>query len=164
MTLGYGSWCKACLNERKRQEYASNREKHLERCRLRRQVNPALFKQYSTRNRPPASDRAKGHLLKRYWPGISWREALIKFNELIILQSDLCAICFQSETKPSKAGSTKKIRDLCVDHCHITGEVRGLLCDNCNTLIARAKDTPEICISAAEYLRRDQNEIKKIPA
>lgn len=42
--------------------------------------------------------------------------------------------------------------DLRVDHNHGTGEVRGLLCANCNSGIGYLKDDPEIMKSAIQYL------------
>ncbi len=44
-------------------------------------------------------------------------------------QLGLCAICGQPETV-KRSGV---VRRLCVDHNHITGAVRGLLCTTCNT-------------------------------
>jgi hypothetical protein len=41
---------------------------------------------------------------------------------------------------------------LAIDHDHTTGLVRGLLCINCNTLLALAKDNPEILLNAVRYL------------
>lgn len=46
-------------------------------------------------------------------------------------QNGLCAICGLPETAKRK-GVT---RNLCVDHNHNTGKIRGLLCRNCNTAI-----------------------------
>lgn len=44
-------------------------------------------------------------------------------------QRNLCAICGQPETVKRNG----VVRRLCVDHNHITGAVRGLLCTTCNT-------------------------------
>ena len=44
-------------------------------------------------------------------------------------------------------------RGLCIDHDHITGKVRGLLCHNCNLALGYAKDSPELLEKMAKYLR-----------
>lgn len=45
-----------------------------------------------------------------------------KFNELLSIQDNSCAICKTVFTKTPH-----------IDHCHTTGKVRGLLCSPCNT-------------------------------
>jgi hypothetical protein len=40
-----------------------------------------------------------------------------------------------------------------VDHCHSTGKVRGILCDDCNVGIGRLKDDPCNAFSAYVYLK-----------
>lgn len=76
--------------------------------------------------------------LGRYGIGIS------KYNEMLENQNGVCAIC---ANPPS--GHKKR---LCVDHCHETGTVRGLLCDACNVGLGRFKDDPELLVSAISYL------------
>ena len=39
-----------------------------------------------------------------------------------------------------------------VDHCHVTGNVRGILCGACNTLLGKAEDSPFILRNLANYL------------
>ncbi len=41
---------------------------------------------------------------------------------------------------------------LMVDHDHTTGEVRGLLCHNCNRAIGLLREDPERLRRAIEYL------------
>lgn len=77
----------------------------------------------------------KDNLKRKY--GLS----LDQFNKMRLAQRDACIICL-------------KIKPLVVDHCHKTGEVRGLLCQHCNSLIGFAYDTPEILERAASYVRR----------
>lgn len=43
-----------------------------------------------------------------------------------------------------------------VDHCHVTGKFRGLLCDNCNWVLGHAKDNPITLRRLMAYLDYDR--------
>jgi hypothetical protein len=60
-------------------------------------------------------------------------------------QDNKCAIC-------NKECITGK--RLAVDHDHETGEVRDLLCNNCNQGLGKFQDSPQLLEKAAEYLRK----------
>ena len=59
-------------------------------------------------------------------------------------QGGVCVICRGEELSESV---------LHVDHCHDTGEIRGLLCYRCNPLLGFAQNDPAVLERAAEYLR-----------
>lgn len=44
-----------------------------------------------------------------------------------------------------------------IDHCHITGKVRGILHRKCNDGIGKLNDDPVILQRAIEYLRKEKN-------
>ncbi len=52
-----------------------------------------------------------------------------------------------------KAGETK--RSFTVDHCHLTGRIRGMLCTECNLLVGVAADNPNRLRNLARYLERE---------
>lgn len=52
-------------------------------------------------------------------------------------------------------GSTPKKRKLHIDHCHKTGQVRGLLCMRCNRGLSWFSDSPERLSRAAKYLKKN---------
>ena len=58
-------------------------------------------------------------------------------------QNGVCAVC----KLPSR-------RALCVDHCHATRQVRGLLCDKCNTALGLFGDDSKRMRAAAAYVDR----------
>lgn len=91
-----------------------------------------------------AEARRAAHLRHRY--GIDAADYARMFAE----QGGLCAICKQPPTKKN----TRAHWDgkLCVDHCHDTGRVRALLCNDCNLVVGYGK-TEEILLSAAAYIR-----------
>lgn len=67
---------------------------------------------------------------KRYRLKSKFGITLEQYEELKQLQNNKCAICDRVET--TKYYTTGKIKELCVDHCHKSGKVRGLLCRACN--------------------------------
>lgn len=70
------------------------------------------------------------------------------YLRMFAAQEGKCALCRSDELF------------LCVDHDHITGRVRGLLCQHCNRVLGALKDDPvliEMVLNAAlVYLKRDQ--------
>lgn len=47
----------------------------------------------------------------------------------------------------------------CVDHCHATGNVRGILCNGCNFVLGHVKDDIETLRRLAAYLTRLEAEV-----
>jgi hypothetical protein len=138
---GYlGKVCKECKAEQHRRWRARNPEHvkewhrqynqtaerkkaHADRERHRYQSNPG----------PILSDRR----LRLY--GVTRDE----YNALLEKQCGVCAIC---------GNSCKSGRALGIDHNHVTGQIRGLLCGICNRAIGYLQDDPKLVQSALEYL------------
>lgn len=85
------------------------------------------------------------HGLKRYY-GIT----LETYNVMLAAQSGVCAICRGAETYVPKGHGTPK--PLSVDHNHETGQIRGLLCSNCNYLVGHCKEDRDVLLEAVKYL------------
>ena len=66
------------------------------------------------------------------------------YNELLHAQDGRCAIC----QGPPNGGKKR----LCIDHCHTSGKIRGLLCCRCNRGLGAFRDNTELLKKAAEYL------------
>jgi hypothetical protein len=112
-----------------------------------RSKNPEKIKEIRQRTDAKRKEKKRhNNLMKNY--GIS----LDDYLELLKTQNGVCAICKQPETKINRHGT---LQPLCVDHCHINGHVRGLLCSSCNLGIGNLKDNIEYLLNAVEYLRRD---------
>lgn len=82
--------------------------------------------------------------LKKY--GIT----LDDYDRMAETQGHLCLLCGRKETTSNKTR-------LCVDHCHKTGKVRGLLCSNCNRVLGLMGDNPELLRLAADYLEKHES-------
>jgi len=78
-----------------------------------------------------------------------------EFKQMFENQKGLCAICKQPETAIDKRSGN--IRQLAVDHCHITKKVRGLLCTHCNHGLGKFKDNINILQTAIDYLSNFSN-------
>lgn len=70
------------------------------------------------------------------------------FLSMLEAQDNSCAICF----KPLSITSSDKASKPHVDHCHVSGVVRGLLCLTCNTGIGMLNDSVDLLEAAKQYL------------
>lgn len=73
---------------------------------------------------------------------------LEQYEQMLIDQNYKCAICGSTDNKSSQHNS------FMVDHCHETGEVRGLLCNLCNSVLGKARDDVKILRKSIEYLEK----------
>lgn len=67
-----------------------------------------------------------------------------QFNEMFEKQNGLCAICGAHQSKLKQT--------LNVDHSHINGKVRGLLCPSCNKNLG-ILENKDFCLKASLYLQ-----------
>jgi hypothetical protein len=81
----------------------------------------------------------KGHIKRNY--GMTDDD----YNSLLNAQDGRCAIC---KTHQSEFG-----RMLHIDHDHITGKVRGLLCFRCNSGLGFFRDNCTALLQAVSYLK-----------
>ena len=66
------------------------------------------------------------------------------YNEMFNKQQGICPICGRHQSELSKG--------LCVDHDHLTGKKRGLLCTKCNLRLGTFNDNIEHLKAAIVYL------------
>lgn len=63
-----------------------------------------------------------------------------------------CPLCDRSHEDYIKTGRYLTQSPFSVDHCHETMEVRGWICNPCNSAMGLAQHDPELLIKMAEYL------------
>lgn len=82
--------------------------------------------------------KRRQNLKRRY--GITIEE----YDTMLYNQEGVCAICGTEECRVKPSFS--------VDHDHRTGEIRGLLCNDCNTALGGFKDDARLLRKAIKYL------------
>lgn len=127
--------CKVCAAVSKAQYHIDNKNRVIEKVGIWKSNN---------RDRVRASAKKHGRkydLMKHY----GW--TLEDYDRAFVAQNGKCAIC-----KNPPRNTNSKNKHLHVDHDHLTGVVRGLLCDHCNRMLGLALDSAETLRNAATYL------------
>ncbi len=146
----YASRCKPCRNEDRKQypsilagsntnHYARNKEKVNANSREYYKLNKEQIRAQVREDYKKNKDKYRNWTLKKNF-GIDLNE----YREMFNRQNGCCLICNKHQSLLNKT--------LSVDHCHSTGAIRGLLCDNCNHGIGKFKDSVELLIKAIDYL------------
>lgn len=132
----------AASDERKRQRNAGLGAR---RCACGAEVTTAVGKPVCPDcrkdPRPGAQVRERARTLRSY--GLTEAD----WDALIRRQGNRCAVC--RTDKPGGRGERWHI-----DHDHVTGQVRGLLCGKCNSAIGLLGDDPEVIKAAARYVAK----------
>jgi len=123
-----------------KQYYCANRARILGVHHAYRKANKGKISDYGKRYQERNKERAYRAMLKRRY-GIS----LEAYNLLLARQGGVCAICH---------GEQINNKQFAVDHDHVDGTVRGLLCHHCNVAIGSFQDSPTIVESALRYLKQ----------
>ena len=102
-------------------------------------------KEYREENKEEIAIKKEEQRLKSKY-GITSKEK----NVLLQKQNNKCKICLVefSNVTPN------------IDHCHITNEVRGILCGPCNRGLGIFKDDIELLTKAINYLEEHNEPIK----
>jgi len=74
--------------------------------------------------------------------------SITEFDDLLLSENNKCPICGQPL-------DLLNLKNICIDHNHLTGKVRGILCRKCNLAIGLLRDNPEYLRNAIKYLEGD---------
>ncbi len=101
----------------------------------------------SRRVRSPRK-RANQRYVRDFGVTLAWVEERLKE------QRGRCAICDEEISFNLFREEGKKVRSTaCLDHCHETGRIRGVLCSLCNSGLGKFKDNEGVMFRAVRYLR-----------
>jgi hypothetical protein len=122
-----------------------------------RKANPEKWKAYCEANKEAIRRRAKD------WGqanpdrrSLTERKRKYKLTETQLeklLELGKCSCCGRLDNGD---------RDWCIDHDHVTGLVRGILCTHCNRGIGALGDNLEGALKAVQYLQVTSIEIQKL--
>lgn len=140
----YAAKWRAANPEKHRAINKKSREKNLEvimeRNRDRYHETKHLRPAFTEEQKARRSELNREHRLRSEY-GLTVQE----YEDMSKAQDNVCAICGKPDPKFS---------NLAVDHCHETGQVRGLLCRLCNTGIGALGDNVAGLLRALEYLKK----------
>lgn len=85
-------------------------------------------------------------LMKKY--GVSADD----YDQMLAEQGGVCALCGCAEIAIDRRYNTPMAMP--VDHDHVTGKVRAILCGSCNRGIGQLKESPDLLRAAADYIER----------
>lgn len=138
---GRRSTCILCRNKKRREDYEVNPEP----------VRTVVSDWKKNQGKSKRAQISRRHALKK-----RYSMTLEKYDGLLASQGGTCALCSATH---SKSG-----RKLTVDHDHNCCPeescgmcVRGLLCEQCNSMLGQGQDDPDRLLAGAFYLLRNQN-------
>jgi hypothetical protein len=123
--------------------YASQKQKAI-RAEFRKKTSKRLAetqREYYKNNSEKCRASSRNTRIKKAY-GITAAE----FDALFLKQGNKCACC-----GTDKPGTQKGWH---IDHDHITGGVRGILCHHCNVMAGMSRDSITILRSSIAYLKR----------
>jgi len=103
-----------------------------------------------------SKERNKKNRQKTRETNIKWRYG-ISYDDLLSMfekQNGRCGICNTKIELFADALNKGSVGH--IDHDHSSGEVRGLLCGNCNTGLGKFNDDVALLKTAIQYLRDNQ--------
>lgn len=157
--LGWRLRCKQCCHENRVNYYYQNQEESIkkagdwkkanrdrvnEQVKQDRKINPEKYKCWQQKHM-----EKEGELHPMKAAARRRKITLEHYQDLIAQQNNKCAICNREETRMHNG----KVTRLCIDHCHDSGKVRGLLCHACNTAIGKFEDRIDLLNNAILYLK-----------
>lgn len=153
--------------QRKAAKTIEQRQADAKRQALYRERHPERIAAYKQRPKTKAKAAARTQRLRAKWSPERKEQAKAdfrrwhlknlygitpeQFDAMYTAQGGVCEICRSAERS-----SRGRFNRLHVDHCHLTGQVRGLLCTSCNATLGRIDENPMIARSIADYIEKYQ--------
>lgn len=151
---GHTYRCKPCNNFKVKTYKLKNPEKSYQYQKNQIARKPDFYKQkskeYYINNKDRIKAYRKQYVLKnpRKQKEIDLRPyglTLNDFDNMLLIQKNKCPICIRPFTEKRKPY---------VDHCHLIGKVRGLLCNRCNLMLGVIKEEISFLNRMIKYIKK----------
>lgn len=124
---------------------------------LQKQQRKDYKSRYYQANKEKISIRNKNKIIPpekqfSYYIKSKYGISFIEYKNLLSISGYCCEICGTKE--PENAKNKDK---LCIDHCHNSNEIRGVLCRNCNSALGMFKENIEVIKQSLKYLEKCQS-------
>lgn len=137
--------CKHCGDEKDEVDFYSFFDKWANKSYTSTRCKPC-HQSYKKSNPNTAKNRKAEKLKLRY--GLTYDQ----WEQLREVENYACMICGITEDDMGKK--------LDVDHCHVSGKFRGVVCNPCNNVLGHARDNVEILQAAISYLKTNADGYK----
>ena len=137
--------CNGCLIEKPVEDFyihkigSKGQPRYKSRCKIcinKKNLNN-YYKESTEKRERRRQNATKNHLVRKF--GLT----LDEFSAMILEQNNKCKTCGCELEKPQ------------VDHNHITGKVRGLLCKPCNMSMGLLKENTQTLYNMISYINVD---------
>jgi hypothetical protein len=135
--------CSRCGETKPLESFHRNRSRHDGRAHYCKPCNLAWKRVDYQKHRPRRIASSRRQSLRVMY-GLTPED----WERMLREQAGGCAIC-------GAGVSDRRWARLHVDHCHVTGVVRGLLCSNCNIGLGMFDDDTERLRTAIQYLDKE---------
>lgn len=133
MRGGIDSWCNECHGKSTSAWRARNRERVRQVTKRWRDANP---------------DKARD-MSRRTYLKATYGMSAAQYDAMVAGQGGVCSACL---LPPSGRGPKGRPPRLHIDHDHVTGRVRGLLCGKCNQALGLLRDSGAVAARLAAYV------------
>lgn len=127
----------------------NNKDKIKEYMKAYKETDESKKRQKEYYKTDESKERQKEYRKSNVYKNIIYKKkygiTLEDYNIMFSNQNGCCKICGTHQSELPKA--------LAVDHCHKTNNVRGLLCQTCNTSLGGFKDNIDLLQNAIDYLK-----------
>ena len=132
----------------------NRKEYYKEYNKTHREQRLAQYKKYNSTHKEQRKKYNKEYqkthkeYLKQYFIKYKYGLSKTEYDNLLLSQNNRCAIC-------KEPLDSQNPHNVIIDHNHLTGKIRGILCRKCNLAIGQLRDNPEYAYNAFLYLKEN---------